>query len=390
MKNPYRTWRRRAPTLLIGCAAAVALSWASLAQTVDASARHAILVDETTSTVLYEKDADTRMPPASMSKLMTYYVVFEQLASGRLKLDDMMGVSERAWRTGGSKMFVAVKSRISVEDLLRGAIIQSGNDACVVLAEGLARSETAFADDMNKRGKELGLKDSHFTNATGLPDDDHYMTARDLALLVGRIVRDFPQFYHYFSETNFTYNGIKQGNRNPLLYKEKESGVDGLKTGHTDASGYGLAVSAKRGDRRLILVLNGFNSVNERSREAERLLDWGFREFKQYPMAKNGESFATVPVWLGDQPDVSLVAGRDLSLTLSRQTRRDMKVRVVYNEPLPAPIKKGTELGSLIVELPSREPLIVPLVAAAEVERLSFVGRMGAAVNYLLWGHQAP
>jgi D-alanyl-D-alanine carboxypeptidase (penicillin-binding protein 5/6) len=375
---------RLAPVLLVGCMP----FFGAVAQPVETAAKQAVLIDDATGSVLFEKAAGQPMPPSSMSKLMTLYLVFERIAQGRLKLDDVMGVSERAWRTGGSKMFVAVNSRVSVEDLLRGVIVQSGNDACVVLAEGLAGSESAFATEMNRRAKEIGLKDSHFTNSSGLPDDEHVMTARDLAVLAQRLIHDFPQFYGMFAELNFTYNGIRQGNRNPLLYRD--TGVDGLKTGYTEAAGYGMAASAKRGDRRLILVLNGMSSVNERSREAERLFDWGFREFKHYQMVKKGQPIETIPVWLGDRPNVSLVAADDVLLTLSRQARRELKVTVSYSEPSAAPIRKGSQLGAMLIEAPRGSAVQVPLVAAEDVERLSFVGRMGAAVNYLLWGHQAP
>jgi len=366
------------------------LVWSTggVGQGFDTAARHALMIDEATGAVLMEKAADVPMQPSSMSKLMTLYIVFERIAQGKLKLEDTLAVSQKAWRTGGSKMFVAVNSRVSVEDLLRGVIVQSGNDACVVLAEGLAGSEQAFAEEMNRKAKELGLQNSHFVNASGLPEDDQLVTAHDLAILARRLIRDFPQFYGYFAEQNFTYNGIKQGNRNPLLYRD--TGVDGLKTGHAEDAGFGLVASAKRGDRRLILVVNGLGSMNERSRETVRILDWGFREFKNYPLVKGGQPIETVPVWLGDKPSVSLVAANDVLLTLSRQARRDLQVKVAYDEPQSAPIRRGAVLGMMTIEVPKGALIRVPLVAADDVERLNFVGRFAAAVNYLLWGHQAP
>jgi D-alanyl-D-alanine carboxypeptidase (penicillin-binding protein 5/6) len=250
------------------------------AQAFETAARQAFMVDFQTGAVMYNKLGDELMPPSSMSKLMTAFMVFERLSAGTLHLTDQMGVSEKAWKTGGSKMFVHVGDRVSVEDLLRGVIIQSGNDACVVLAEGLAGSEERFAEQMTARARELGMTKSVFKNATGLPQDGHLMTPRELAFLAREIIVRFPQFYRFYSEISFTYNNIKQGNRNPLLYKN--TGADGMKTGHTDAAGYGLTASAKRDGRRLILVVNGLKSMNERSRESERLLDWGFNEFDTY------------------------------------------------------------------------------------------------------------
>ncbi|HSK39613.1 MAG TPA: D-alanyl-D-alanine carboxypeptidase family protein, partial [Arenibaculum sp.] len=245
---------------------------------IDTIARQAVLIDATTGTVLFEKNADERMPTSSMSKIMTMYMVFDAIKQGHLSLDDTLHVSEGAWRMQGSKMFVELGNPIPVEDLIRGVIIQSGNDASVVLAEGLAGSESEFATRMTQRAHELGLTASNFTNATGWPDDDHYSTASDLAKLSDRIIADFPEFYHYYSETEFTYHDIKQGNRNPLLYRNMD--VDGLKTGHTEAAGYGLAASAERNGRRLILVVNGLSDMQARADESARLLEWGFREFE--------------------------------------------------------------------------------------------------------------
>jgi D-alanyl-D-alanine carboxypeptidase (penicillin-binding protein 5/6) len=284
-------------------------------------------------------------------------------------------------------MFVKVGDRISVEDLLRGIIVQSGNDACIVVAEGLSGSESAFADAMTDRGREIGLQRSTFRNATGWPDPQHMMTARDLAILAKRIIQDYPEYYHYYSEKNFTYAGIRQGNRNPLLYKSL--GADGLKTGHTEVSGYGLTASAKRGDRRIILVLNGLESVRHRSQEAERLLEWGFREFENLSLFKAGETVAEADVWLGIAPTVPLVVERDVLVTLSQAARRTMKVSVVYDGPIPAPIKQGTPLARVQIASADTETIEVPLVAGADVERLGFFGRLTSAAGYLLWGAAA-
>ena len=352
-------------------------------------AREAILVDFDTGQVLLEKDADKRIPPASMSKIMTAYLVYRRLAENRLALDDTFSVSENAWRKGGAKsggstMFLNPGERVKVGDLLRGVVVQSGNDACIVLAEGLAQSERAFADEMTALGKQLGLKDSVFTNTTGWPDPDHHMTARDLALLSIRLIRDFPEHYKVYAERTFAYNGITQGNRNPLLYKDL--GVDGIKTGHTQETGYSLTVSAQRGSRRLILVVTGLKSMNERGREAERLLEWGFREFNNYALFKAGEQIAEAEVWLGQAAKVPLVIGDGLTLTLPRAQRRDMKVKLSYQGPIAAPIAKGEMLATLTVTVPDRAPLEIPLVAGEPVERLGLTGRLKAAFRHILWG----
>ena len=324
------------------------------------------------------------MPPASMSKLMTVYMVFDDLTAGRLSLQDTFRVSEVAWRKGGSKMFVEVDSRVTVEDLLRGVIVQSGNDACIVLAEGIAGTEETFADRMNAVASDLGLRNSHFTNATGWPDPNHGMSARDLAVLSYRLIRDFPDYYTYFAELEFTFNGIRQGNRNPLLYKNL--GADGLKTGHTEASGYGLTASAVRDDRRLILVVNGLTSVNERSQEAERLLEFGFRDFDNYLLFKAGELITEADVWLGAAKTVPLMIEDHMLVSMERSARADLRVAVSYEGPIAAPIEKGAPLATLTASAPGMRTIETELVAGAAVKELSTFARIGAAINYLLWG----
>ncbi len=354
------------------------------AQGFETAARQAFMVDFQTGAVLYNKNGDELMPPSSMSKLMTAFMVFERLAAGTLQMSDQMGVSEKAWKTGGSKMFVHVGDRVSVEDLLRGVIIQSGNDACVVLAEGLAGSEERFAEQMTARARELGLSKSVFKNATGLPQDGHVMTARELAVLAREIVIRFPQYYRFYSEISFTYNNIKQGNRNPLLYKN--TGADGLKTGHTDAAGYGLTASARRDGRRIIMVVNGLKSMNERSREAERLIDWGFNEFDNYKIFSPGQVVDNAGVWLGMQPTVPLTVSKETFVTLSKRDRPGLKVTAVWDNPIPAPIQAGQPVGRLLIAAPEMEKLEqpkqieVPLVAAGPVERLGFAGRIQASL----------
>lgn len=347
-------------------------------------AKHAILIDLKTHTVLFEKAADELTPPASMSKLMTAYMLFDRIKQGRLSMDDTFTVSEKAWRMGGSKMFVEVNSSVRVEDLIRGIVIQSGNDACVVVAEGLFGTEEAFAAGATRKARELGMTSTTIRNASGWPHPEHMTTVRDLATLAQHLIEDFPEYYHFYSEQEFTYNDIKQGNRNPLLYKDM--GVDGLKTGHTEDSGYGLTASAERDGRRLILVVNGLKSVNERSRETERLLQWGFREFGAYDLFKAGETVEAAPAWLGASPTVPLVLETDLAVSVRRHLRDDVKVSVAYSGPITTPIAKGTPVGTLTVTAPEMKPVERPLVAGADVDRLGMFGRLFAAIRYLVVG----
>ncbi len=358
--------------------------WATPLAALETPARHALLVDFDTGAVLLEKDAEAPMAPASMSKLMTVYLVFQALKEQGLGLDDTFVVSKKAWKMGGSRMFVEVGKEVRVEDLLKGVIIQSGNDACIVLAEGLAGSEEAFVEEMNAVAAKIGLEDSHFTNSSGWPDPEHVMSAWDLARLTERLIRDFPKGYELFKVKEFTYNKIRQGNRNPLLYKNL--GADGLKTGHTKGSGYGLVASARRKERRLILVLNGLESVNQRSRESARLLGWGFRQFQNYRLFDVGEEVGRAGVWLGTADTVSLVLERPLSATLPRKARKEMKVTIVYDGPVPAPITKGARIATLRVEAKGIDPVEYPLLAADDVGRRGPFGRLWGALTYLALG----
>jgi D-alanyl-D-alanine carboxypeptidase (penicillin-binding protein 5/6) len=369
---------------LAGILALACVAATGHAQSIDTPAKQALMIDVETGAVMLEKNADAPMHPASMSKLMTLYMVFERLKKKTLSLDDTFLVSEKAWRMQGSKMFVDINSRVKVQDLLMGIIVQSGNDACLVIAEGLSGSEATFADEMTRRGRELGLTNSVFKNSTGWPDPEHMMTARDIARLSKIIIDEFPEYYKWFSETNYTYNKIKQGNRNPLLYSTP--GSDGLKTGHTEESGYGLAASVVREGRRIILVVNGLSSMRERSQETARLVDWGFSTFRNYALFKSGTTVDSAPVWLGTEPSVTLVTERDLTITLPRKARSDLKVKVVYDGAIPAPVKKGAPIARLVISAPDTKPIEMPLVAGADIERLGVFGRMGAALRHLLFG----
>ena len=359
------------------------------ASAVTTIADFAILLDMTTGRVLFEKNSDEQMPPGSMSKMMTVYLLFERLRDGSLTLDDTFSVSENAWRKGGAKsgsstMFLEPGKRVRIEDLIRGIIVQSGNDACIVVAESLASNEAAFADEMTERARELGMKNTTFINATGWPAPGHLSTARDLALLAERTIRDFPEFYAYYNEKEFTYNAIRQINRNPLLYRDISA--DGLKTGHTLESGYGLTASATKGDRRLILVVNGLPSKKARRMEPDRLLAWGFREFNNYKLFGAGEKVTDADVWLGQQASVGLVVEKEMLLTLPRKARRKMKVSVQFQNPVPAPVTKGDRVAKLVVSAPGEATVEVPLVAANDVQRLGLLGRLGTALEAIIWG----
>lgn len=357
--------------------------------TIETSAQYAYIIDAATGAVLLDKNADQRMYPSSMTKMMTAYIVFDKLQKGELQMTDQFAVSEDAWRRGGAKsdsstMYLELNSRPTVEQLIQGMVVQSGNDACIVLAEGISGSEEAFAEEMNRRAKAMGLTNTNFRNATGYPAPDHWSTAHDLAILAKHSIEDHPDFYKYYAEREYTYNGIRQGNRNPLLYKNL--GVDGLKTGHTEAAGFGLTASALRDGRRVIMVLNGLPTIKARAQESERLLDFAFREFDNYTLFKANETVDNVDVWLGTAKTVPLVAANALTVTLPRRSRREMKVTELYQTPVQAPIHKGDQLAKLSITAPGIDPIELPLVAADDVERLGTFGRLGAAVSYLVFG----
>jgi D-alanyl-D-alanine carboxypeptidase (penicillin-binding protein 5/6) len=351
---------------------------------VDTAARFVLLVDFETGATLLEKGGDDRMPPASMSKLMTMYQVFDLIRKGRLRMDQQLPVSEAAWRTGGSKMFLELNGNVSVENLARGVIVQSGNDACVVLAEGIAGSERAFADMMNATAREIGLTNSNFRNATGWPDPEHRMTPRDLATLARRLIQDFPDEYRLYAERSFRWNNITQENRNPVL--GRVSGADGLKTGHTEEAGYGLTASAKRGERRLILVVNGLSSMRARGDESERLLEWGFREFDNVVLFRAADTIEEVPVHLGERRTVPLVGGRDVVATLPRGWRQSLQAKLRYDAPVSAPVAKGQELGHLEVSGRGVPSMTLPLFAGADVARQNIVSRIPSVLGRLVGG----
>ncbi len=347
-------------------------------------AQFAFMIDPQTSTVLLFKDADKPMHPSSMAKLMTIYIAFEELAAGRINPDTRFRVSERAYKMQGSRMFVELNSEVSVEDLIKGMIVLSGNDACVVIAEGLAGTEESFAERMNKKAKELGMTGTVFKNSSGWPADGQMTTARDLALLSWHTINDFPKLYPYYAIVNWTYNNIKQDNRNRLL--KITPGTDGLKTGHTEEGGYGQATSAVRDGRRLILVVNGLSSMAERAQETSRLMEWGFRDSTNTTILRAGDTVVEAPVWLGAQEKVPLVVARSVQITSPTGQPPQPRLVARFDGPLPAPIVKGTKLGTAALTLPDGRVMEYPLEAGADVPRQGLVGRMTTLVRHYLFG----
>jgi D-alanyl-D-alanine carboxypeptidase (penicillin-binding protein 5/6) len=364
--------------------AASSLSSAAVAEPIATNAKHLYIVDFQTGSVLYDKMGDERLAPASMSKLMTVYMLFDALKRGDVKLTDTFHVSQKAWAMQGSKMFVDIDSDVKVEDLIRGILIQSGNDACIVVAEGLAGSEEAFAERMNKKAKEIGLTNSNFTNSSGWPDPNHYMTAHDIEVLSEHLIRDFPDYYPYFAEKEFIWNGIKQGNRNPMLYRTG-SGVDGLKTGHTEEAGFGVSASAVRDGRRIMMVVHGLTGMQERADEAGQLLDWAFRETGNYTVASKGSVLADAPVEYGDSQTVPLTVSQDLLLTLPKGDREKVTAKAVVNTPIVAPVASGQEVGKLIVTVPNMPEFTYPLVAAQDVPEIGLGGRIMVNFNRMVF-----
>lgn len=366
-------------------ATAVASGPARAQTAFETAARAAILIDYRSGDVLFEKNPDVALPPASMSKLMTALVTFEELEAGNLQLDELLPVSERAWRMGGSRMFLEVGTRASVHELLQGIIVQSGNDACVVIAEALSGSEEAFAERLTKRGIEIGLTNTTLKNATGWPNDEHLMSVRDLSIVARQIISRFPQYYQYYSQLEFEFNGINQHNRNPLL-QGGIPGVDGMKTGYTQDAGYGLVASAERDGRRLILVVAGLESSRQRRSESERLLEYGFRHFQEYRLFEPDSVVAEAPVWLGAEPTVPLVGADVVSITLTRAARDSLNVKVVYDSPVTAPVEAGQVIGQIEMTADGMPTRVMPLVAARPVERAGILGRMTGTLEYLIWG----
>src|SRR5688572_10777293 len=346
-------------------------------------AKQGFMVDPQTSTVMLFKDADKPMHPSSMAKMMTIYILFEELTAGRLKLDTRFRVSERARAMGGSRMFLELGSEVTVEDLIKGMIVLSGNDACVVVAEGLSGNEDSFAERMTKRGRELGMTGTVFKNSSGWPAEGQWTTARDLAVLSWRTIEDYPKLYRYYSDTNWTYNNIRQENRNRLL--KITPGTDGLKTGHTEEGGYGQATSAIRDGRRIILVVNGMTSMAERAQETSRLMEWGFREFTNTTIFRAGDTVVEAPVWLGAQDKVPLIVSRAIHITAPTGQAVSPRVVARFDGPLPAPLVKGTKVGIAAVTIPDGRVIEYPLEVGADVARMGVVGRVTTMIQHYLF-----
>ncbi|MGC6392141.1 MAG: D-alanyl-D-alanine carboxypeptidase family protein [Alphaproteobacteria bacterium] len=344
------------------------------AHAIDTPARQLIIIDPDTDTILVEKDADTAVPPASMSKLMTIYMVFEALKEGRITQNDKFYVSRRASKMGGSKMFTREGDNIRVIDLLRGIIIQSGNDACVVVAEGLAGTEENFAQKMNAKAKELGLTNSSFANSTGMPHPEHKMSVRDLVKLSEHLREDFPDYFPLFKEQEFTWEGIKQSNRNPLL--GMNIGADGLKTGHTEEAGYCLSASAERDGRRIVMAFTGLNSKKQRAEVARMLTDYAFRSFVRTDAVKNGDVMLRAPVGEGIQPMVELGALQNVTLTIPTAQQDKLESFVEFNSPILAPIKRGDIVGQFTVKTSQKTYGQFPLVALEDVAQAGFYARI--------------
>lgn len=376
--------------LLIAIAAMLALAAPVSAQVdFDTKARFAVLLDHESGAVIFQKDADARLEPASMTKLMTLAVVFNEIRAGRVSLDDLFFVSENAWRTGGatsggSTMFAELNSQIRVEDLIRSVIIQSGNDAAIILAEGIAGTEATFALMMNELAGDLGLDGSNFTNSTGLPDPDEYSTARDLADLGRYLIREFPEYYHYFSEPEMEWNKIKQANRNSLI--DVGIGVDGLKTGHTQSAGYGVVLSTAQGDRRLVAVVHGLASMRERAEEGRKLLTWGQRAFERITPYAAGTIVGYADVYGGDSPQVGLVGKGEVALYLPRGSRQCLSATLNYSGPLMPPVRQGDKVAELRVFCNDQLVQAAPLYAAEDVKQGDLLRRATDALKHLALG----
>lgn len=350
----------------------------------ETQATAAYLYDVTTDTVLFEKNSDIPLPPASMSKLMTLYMLFEALRDGRVTLDTTFGVSTKARQMGGSTMFLDETDRPTVESLIKGIIVQSGNDACVVVAEGLAGTEDAFARQMNTRAPEIGLTGSTFSNASGWPDPNHRMTVHDLAVLAAHIITEFPEYYGYFALEEYDFDGRSPSNRfnrNPVL--GLGLGADGLKTGHTEEAGYGLVGSAVQGDRRIVFVFTGLQSQAERRQEAESMINWGFRQFLRKNVARSGEIIAEIPVWMGDHQQLNAVAKDDIQLLVPAIGQESLETRIEYRKPLEAPVTIGDPVAELVVFAKDMPEKRIPLVADRDVTRGGFLPRIRSAAYVL-------
>ena len=362
------------------------LSALSTAQILDITtpAKQVVIYDHEADEILFEKNSNNFMKPASMAKVMTSYIVFDKIKDKSLNMSDTFLVSEKAWKMGGSRTFLELNSNVSIRDLLLGLIVQSGNDAAVVLAEGISGDEEAFAREMNRYARLLGMQNTYFANSTGWPHPDLQTTAQDLAILSKKLIKDFPDLYKLFEEKIFTYNNIKQSNRNPLLYTM--SGADGLKTGHTMESGYGLIGSVNRNDRRVTIVINGLNSKKQRTFESKRLFNIVFRETKLLSLFKNQNSLVEANVWLGNESKIDLIAEKPFKKIITPFEYNKTKIQVEWMNPLPAPITKGQTLGSILISIPGKSVIKENLIATKDIDKMPSFLRIKSIVKFLLYG----
>ena len=347
-------------------------------------AKQVIIYDHEANEVLFEKNSDDLMKPASMAKVMTAYIVFDRIKDNSLNMLDTFLVSDKAWRMGGSRSFLELNSNVSIKDLLLGLIVQSGNDAAVVLAEGISGDEEAFAREMNSYAKIMGMTNTYFTNSTGWPHPDLQTSSRDLIILTKKIIEDFPTLYKLFEEKIFTYNNIKQSNRNPLLYTM--NGADGLKTGHTNESGYGLIGSVKRNDRRVTIVINGLNSKKKRTFESKRLFNIVFRETALLSLFNKKNTLVKANVWLGKQSEVKLVALKPFTKIVSPLEFNKTKIKAEWMDPIAAPIRKGDVIGNIYITIPGKKPVKEDLIAAKNINKMSSLVRVKSILKFLLYG----
>ena len=356
------------------------------------ASRTGILVDYHSGEVLYELDPDAQIYPASMTKIMTSIVAFDLIKKNKISFEDEFTISDNAWRLsqeGYSSMFIMVNDQVSIEDLLRGIIIASGNDACVALAEGIAGSEENFAQMMNEKADEIGMTSTNFTNASGINDPDNVSTVRDIALMSAYLIKNYPEFYTLFKEKTFTWDRtggepIKQGNRNPLLYKNV--GVDGVKTGYLAVEKYSLASSMKKNDRRVIAVVSGFETKNARSSQSLKLLNWGFRNTSTFEISKKGKTFFEIDTWLGKKNKINAVTKDDFYVTINKKDIRHLTVSLRYNGPVKAPIKKGDKVADLLIMKKNENLKTLPLYASEDLKKVNFFRSLITSLNYLIWG----
>ncbi len=369
-------------TFLICVLSKIALGFSTTAKT-------ALVIDNTTGEVLLSKDINRPIPPASMSKLMTLWMVFESLEEGKIELDDTFRVSKKAWKKGGSKMFLREGEYVTIKNLIKGVIIQSGNDACIVLAEGIAGTEANFAELMTIRAKEIGLKSSNFTNSTGWPDPEHKMSSKDIVTLANKIREEYPSYYRIFDDLEFTWDNISQKNRNPLLFMNL--GADGLKTGYTEEAGYGLIASVKQSERRVTFVITGLNSVEQRAREAKGITTWAFKKFKLKTYFKKNSIILEAPVWRGKKESVKISATNDVQTLLAADATEETEIQIVLKEPLVAPLKKGQKInGFLVIKTAhlsktgeKNKELIFPIEVGEDLERGGLANKLATNLDTL-------